>query len=87
MKAATQAALEQKTREILAELLARDENEMTPVAELAQDLGMDSIDRIEIAMRLEDELLENSIDEDEAEGWRTVADVLATVTKMGNENE
>jgi len=85
MKAATQAALEQKTREILAELLARDENEMTPVAELAQDLGMDSIDRIEIAMRLEDELLENSIDEDEAEGWRTVADVLATVTKMAKE--
>ena len=53
--------------------------------EFGPDLGEDSLDRVEIVMQLEDELNLEIPDED-AEKWKTVADVIAYVdAKKGGE--
>jgi acyl carrier protein len=75
--------VEDEVKAVLGELLMADIEELTPETLLVEDLSMDSLDRVEIAMRLEEELLnEQPIDEDEAEGWRTVGDVVRTVERM-----
>jgi acyl carrier protein len=80
MAFATQAALERETLEALSSVLLCDVDKLTPGAILAEDLGMDSLDRTEIVLMLEENVLEDlAIDEAEADGWKTVADVLATV--------
>jgi acyl carrier protein len=73
---------EERVLAILEETLARGREELTPLALLVEDLGMDSLDRVEIGMALEEEFDVKRIDEDEAESWRTVADVQATARKM-----
>jgi acyl carrier protein len=42
------------------------------------DLGFDSLDRIELAMVLE-ERFDTEIDDDVYENWNTVADIFATL--------
>lgn len=69
---ATQA-LDAKVLEILSATLGRDEKELTPETRL-EDLGMDSLDRIDIAMAIEE--MTSPIDDEEVEGWKKVADVL-----------
>jgi acyl carrier protein len=79
--------LEQRTKEILASVLLFDEAQFTPDAALEDDLGMDSLDRIEIVMKLEEELLPagTGIDEEEADAWKTVGQVFATVQKVAHQ--
>ena len=67
---------------ILEEILATERKELTPLALLVEDLGMDSLDRVEIAMALEEEFDVGCIDEGEADLWCTVSDVQATAKKM-----
>lgn len=77
--------LEKRVKEILADLLLCDEMVLTPGALLTEDLGMDSLDRVEIVMQLEDQVLSGgAIDEEDADNWNTVADVLRTVEKEAN---
>ena len=73
---------EERVLAILEENLGVRREELTPLALLMEDLGMDSLDRVEIGMALEEEFDVKRIDEDEAESWRTVADVQATARKM-----
>jgi len=73
---------EERVLAILEENLGVRREELTPLALLMEDLGMDSLDRVEISMDLEEEFDVKRIDEDEAESWRTVADVQATARKM-----
>ena len=93
---------EERVLAILEENLGVRREELTPLALLMEDLCMDSLDRVEISMDLEEEfdpvafsrldakkqaeILRSfdvkRIDEDEAESWRTVADVQATARKM-----
>jgi acyl carrier protein len=73
---------EERVLAILKENLGVRREELTPLALLMEDLGMDSLDRVEISMDLEEEFDVKRIDEDEAESWRTVADVQATARKM-----
>jgi acyl carrier protein len=80
---AARAAVEDGIREILSDVLLCDEAQLTSGTRLAEDLGMDSLDRTEIVMRIEDELLAaNPIPEDLAEGWKTVGDVLGIVDSI-----
>jgi acyl carrier protein len=77
------ATADSQVREIIAEVLQVEDVELTPGALLAADLNMDSLDRVELAMVLEEKLLNGeSIDEDEAEKWQTVQDVLNTMQSM-----
>jgi acyl carrier protein len=54
-------------------------DEVTPGSRLAEDLGLDSLDRMELVMAVEDALgLE--IGDEAAERWETVEDVVRTAT-------
>lgn len=69
--------------EILATVLLSENDNLEPEALLEEDLGADSLDRIEIAMAIEEQLLDDDeIDGEIVEGWKTVADVIASAEKM-----
>jgi acyl carrier protein len=75
--------IEQQLKEILCEVLNLDEIELTPAALLTEDLGMDSLDRAELTIAIEEQLLNGELmDEATADGWQTVEDVVNTVTRL-----
>jgi len=48
---------------------------------LAETLGLDSLDRVEFAMTIEEEIFDDQVEipDEEIEGWKTVGDVIASV--------
>ena len=68
-------AVEQRVREIVAEQLERDVNEVTNTASLIEDLGADSLDVVELVMKMEEEF-GIEIPDEEAEKIKTVNDVI-----------
>ena len=80
------AKISARVDEIIAATLCVPDEEITPGADLADDLGMDSIDRVELVMVLEEQLLDDSpIDEATADSWRTIQNVRDTIAAMLNE--
>jgi acyl carrier protein len=67
--------VEQRVREIVAEQLERDVNEVTNTASLIDDLGADSLDVVELVMKMEEEF-GIEIPDEEAEKIKTVNDVI-----------
>ena len=67
--------VEQRVREIVAEQLERDVNEVTNAASLIDDLGADSLDVVELVMKMEEEF-GIEIPDEEAEKIKTVNDVV-----------
>lgn len=66
--------------EVLSVLLMVDRDALTPKALLVEDLAMDSLDRVELVMQLEEQVLDGAeIDEDDADAWQTVDDVFQTL--------
>jgi acyl carrier protein len=71
-----------RVKDLIASEACVDEKEVTPDVTLRDDLGMDSLDLVEITMGIEEEILDSDlIPEDEAEGWETVEDVIAYVER------
>jgi len=68
-------SVEQRVREIVAEQLERDVNEVTNAASLIDDLGADSLDVVELVMKMEEEF-GIEIPDEEAEKIKTVNDVI-----------
>jgi acyl carrier protein len=64
-----------KVRQIVAEQLGVDVDEVTPEASFVDDLGADSLDTVELVMALEEEFGLEIPDED-AEKISTVADAF-----------
>jgi acyl carrier protein len=71
--------VEQRVREIVAEQLERDVNEVTTTASLIDDLGADSLDVVELVMKMEEEF-GIEIPDEEAEKIKTVNDVIQYIT-------
>ena len=71
--------LEQRVREIVAEQLERDVNEVTNMASFIDDLGADSLDIVEMVMKMEEEF-GIEIPDEEAEKIKTVNDVIQYIT-------
>ena len=71
-------ALSARIRDLVAEQLGVDSKEMTPEANILDDLGADSLDVVEMVMAIEEEFDIEIADED-AEGMRTVGDVESYV--------
>lgn len=64
--------------EMIAKEFAIDESEVTPNADLSVDLGLDSLDRTELAVTLEDHY-EISIDDEDIDELNRVSEVIALV--------
>ncbi len=58
-----------------------DAEKIVPAAHLQDDLQLDSLDRMEITLALEDEI-NGDITNEEAGAWKTVADVQAFLEKV-----
>ena len=68
----------EKVREIIADKLSINEDEITMDSAFLEDLNADSLDIVELIMALEDELDMEIPDEDE-ENFVTVGDVVRFV--------
>ena len=64
-----------KLKEIIADKLSVNEDEITMESTFIDDLGADSLDIVELIMALEEEL-EMEIPDEDAEGFKTVGDVV-----------
>ena len=70
----------QKIKQIIAEKLKLDANSIKDEAGFIEDLGADSLDVVEMVMKMEDEF-GIQIPDDELEGIKTVSDAIAYVKK------
>ena len=66
---------EERVKQIIADQLMVDETEITPGANLQDDLGADSLDVVELVMAFEEEF-DLEISDEDAERCKTVKDVL-----------
>ena len=73
---------EKKVREIIATQLGVPAEQVTPDANMVNDLGADSLDVVELVMALEDELGIEVPDED-AQKLSTLSAVVAYLTEKG----
>ncbi len=64
-----------KVKEITAEKLGVDESKVTENASFIDDLGADSLDTVELIMKMEEDF-DLDIPDEEAENLKTVNDVV-----------
>jgi acyl carrier protein len=70
-----------KVKQVIAEKLQIDSAQVTPEASIVEDLGADSLEQADILFSLEDEFGITADDTDEAEGLKTVGDIVAYLEK------
>jgi acyl carrier protein len=74
-------SIEQKVKEIVVDQLGVSEDAVTPEANIMEDLSADSLDTVELVMRLEEEFLNgDQIPEEDQEKLTTVGEVIKYVT-------
>lgn len=67
--------IEEKVRQVVSFELGSDPEQITRESRFVEDLGADSLDTIELVMAIEEEF-GVQIDDETAEGWSTVGDVI-----------
>ena len=72
----------EKVKPLMAEALNLNEDEITLEASLKDDLGIDSLDAVELIMELEDEF-DVKIEDEEAQAFVTIADIVKTLEAKG----
>lgn len=65
----------EKVKEVVAEQLDAEVEDMTMETSLMKDLDADSLDAVEIIMALEDEF-EVEIPDDDAEGFKSIGNIV-----------
>ncbi len=70
----------EKLKQMVSEQLDIDVTNVTLDSDIKKDLGLDSLDIVEILMSVEEEW-GIIVDDDETEGIKTVADVVALIQK------
>ena len=65
---------------IISDVLSVDTGTITLNSKFVEDLGADSLDIVELIMALEEEL-EMEIPDEDAEGFKTVGDVVEYITE------
>lgn len=73
-------SVETKVKDIIAEQLGINEDDIAPESSLSDDLGADSLDIVELVMALEEEF-EMEIADEEAEQLDTVNDFIEFVSR------
>ena len=74
-------SVEQKVKEIIAEKLSVELEEVVPEASFVDDLGADSLDLVELIMSMEEEF-DTDISDEDAEQITTVKDAIDYVNKQ-----
>ena len=69
------ASIEERVKQIIAEQLGVDEEQVTDNAAFMDDLGADSLDTVELVMALEDEY-DVEISDDDAEKIQNVKNAI-----------
>ena len=65
----------EKVRDIIVDTINCDEEQITETASLKEDLGMDSLDAMELSMAIE-EAFSITIEEDALKNFLTVKDIV-----------
>ena len=76
----TEAEIEAKVTDIVAEQMGVEKAEITRETNFANDLNADSLDTVELVMEFEDEF-ETSIPDEEAEKIQTVGQAIEYIKK------
>ena len=71
----------EKLKQVIAEVLSLDPEEITTETTFVEDLGADSLDVVELAMSMEDEFSLPELGEEEIKSIQTVGDLVAYVSK------
>ncbi|MDG2055210.1 MAG: acyl carrier protein [Phycisphaerales bacterium] len=79
----TEAEIEAKVIEIVAEQMGVDKGEVSRDTSFANDLNADSLDTVELVMEFEDQF-ETSIPDDEAEKIQTVGQAIDYIVTASN---
>jgi acyl carrier protein len=74
------AVIDEKVKQIVIEQLGVEEGEVTPTASFVDDLGADSLDRVELVMAFE-EAFDLEIPDEDAEKISTVKDAIEYIDK------
>lgn len=74
------ASIEERVKQIVAEQLGVDEEQVTPEASFMDDLGADSLDTVELVMALEEEF-DVEISDEDAEKIQTVKDAIDYISQ------
>lgn len=72
------ASIEEKVKQIVAEQLGVEEDQVTGAAAFMDDLGADSLDTVELVMALEEEF-DIEISDEDAEKIATVQDAISYI--------
>jgi len=72
--------VEDKVKQIIVDQLSVEESEVSPSASFVDDLGADSLDRVELIMAFE-EAFDLEIPDEEAEKIKTVQDAIDYIEK------
>ncbi|OAA29442.1 acyl carrier protein [Kosmotoga arenicorallina S304] len=76
--------MEEKVISIIAEQLGLDPDEIKHDSNFTEDLGADSLDLVDLIMKLEDEF-DVKIEDDVASQLKTVGDAIEFVKKLTSE--
>ena len=74
------ASIEERVKQIVAEQLGVDEDQVTNGAAFMDDLGADSLDTVELVMALEEEF-DIEISDEDAEKIQKVQDAIDYINK------
>ena len=74
------AAVDEKVKQIIVEQLGVEESEVTATASFVDDMGADSLDRVELVMAFE-EAFDIEIPDEDAEKINTVQDAVTYIGK------
>ncbi len=74
------ASIDERVKQIVAEQLGVDEDQVTTEASFMDDLGADSLDTVELVMALEEEF-DVEISDEDAEKIQTVKDAVDYISK------
>jgi acyl carrier protein len=76
----TTAALAEEVTRVICEQLGANPAQVTPTMRFQEDLGADSLDLVELVMKLE-EVFEITIPDDEGQKIRTVGDAIDYIVR------
>lgn len=77
------ASVEESVRAIIVDQLGVSESDVVPAAHFVDDLGADSLDQVELVMKLEEDF-DIEIPDEDAEKIQTVQDAVSYINAHQN---